>query len=286
MNLLGQNNVNNTTSFNINNNNNVNNKKKTDVCRFVETYEIDKNVLSNQYNMVAIGHNKLNKKKVIVKCVNTTEYQKQKEANILKKLRHVPEVIYYLDHFYFSNTKHVMVTEFFGDYNLTRFLRLFAPISETTANKIFKQLVDVSETCYNLRILHKKIKPSNVLIDVKSLKIKLHNFNTACTIGEDEKFTKTYLCEEIAPPEFFTTLTFTANSLYVWSLGLILFEMLFNKKPFENKQAVISTPCRASTDRPVDINAVVLLAWMLTKEPDQRIKLHQLKFHPWLSKKY
>jgi hypothetical protein len=62
--------------------------------------------------------------------------------------------------------------------------------------------------------------------------------------------------------------------------------MLFNNKPFENKQAVISTPCRASTDRPVDINAVVLLAWMLTKDPDQRIQLHQLKFHPWLSKKY
>ncbi len=69
-------------------------------------------------------------------------------------------------------------------------------------------------------------------------------------------------------------------------MGLILFEMLFNNKPFENKQAVISTPCRASTDRPVDINAVVLLAWMLTKDPDQRIQLHQLKFHPWLSKKY
>jgi serine/threonine protein kinase len=222
---------------------------------------------------------------VIVKTIVTSEYQKLKEANILKRLRHVPGVIYYLDLFYYSPQTHIMVTEFFGDYNLARFMLIFDPVSENTINNIMKQLVTVAQACYGLNILHKKIKPSNILIDVKTLKIKLHNFNTACLFDNEEKL-KTYLPEETAPPEYYTANIFTADGHYVWSLGLILYEMLFGKKPFNSVKDVIETPCRASTAKPVDINAVVLLAWMLTKNPSQRIRLPQLNFHPWISKKW
>jgi serine/threonine protein kinase len=260
--------------------------KSRDLCRFVESYEIDKTLLRTPDNIVSVGHSKLTKNmKVIVKCVNTTEYQKLKEVQILKKLRNTSGVINYLDHFYFSPTKIVMVTEFFGDYNLARFLRMFAPISENTAHKIMKQLVEVSETCYNLNILHRKIKPSNILIDVKTLKIKFHNFNTACMFTPDDQL-KNYLCEATAPPEYFNSHSYTANGLYVWSLGLILYEMLFGKKAFNSRQEIMSTPCRAATDKPVDINAVVLLAWMLNKIPSQRVHLNQLKNHPWLSQRW
>jgi serine/threonine protein kinase len=256
----------------------------TDLCRFVGLYSVDRTVLRNTFSTVSIGHSLSSNKKVIVKTVITSEYQKLKEANFLKRLRHVPGVITYLDTFYYSSTKHILVTEYFGDQNLARFLRQFAPVSENTTNNIFKQLVTVAQICHGLNILHKKIKPTNILVDIRTLQIKLHNFNTACVFDNDDEALTVSLPEDIAPPEYFTANTFTANGHYVWSLGLILYEMLFGKKAFESIQAIIKTPCRASTAKPVDINAVVLLAWMLTKQPMQRIRLNQLSFHPWICK--
>jgi serine/threonine protein kinase len=238
------------------------------------------------WNTVAIGHSLSTKKKVIVKTVITPEYQKLKEANILKRLHHVPGVITFLDTFHFSSTKQILVTEYFGDQNLARFMCQFSPISENTTNTILKQLVTVAQVCHGMNILHKKIKPINILIDIRTLHIKLHNFSTACGFDDDNEKLTVALPEDIAPPEYFTAHTFTANGHYVWSLGLLLYEMLFGKKAFESKHAIIKTPCRASTAKPVDINAIVLLAWMLTKDPMQRIRLNQLSFHPWISKKW
>jgi serine/threonine protein kinase len=262
----------------------ANTTKERDLCRFVESYQVDQRVFFDKATIVSFGHSLLTQKKVIIKCIETQEYKKLKEINILKKLEKVPGVINYIDHFYFSPIKQVMVTEFFGDGTLARFITQFAPVSENTTHIIIKQLITAAQACYNLNILHRKINSSNILIDVRNLQIKLHNFDTACIF--DKEIFEAPLSQNSAPPEYFTAKRYTANGYYVWTLGLILYELLFNKKPFDSKEAVITKSCLAKTSKPIDINAFVLVGWMLMKNPSFRICLKQLTYHPWISKKW
>jgi serine/threonine protein kinase len=262
----------------------TNTSKERDLCRFIESYQVDRRVFFDKTNVVSFGHSLLTKKKVIIKCIETAEYKKLREINILKKLAKVPEVINYIDHFYFSDIKQIMVTEYFGDGNLTRFIRQYTPVSENTTHIIIKQLVSAVQACYNLNILHRKINPSNILIDLRTLRVKLHNFDTACAFDEDSF--NVPLSQNSAPPEYFTLKRYTANGYYVWALGIILYELLFNSKPFDSKEAVIKKSCLAKSNKPIDINAFVLVGWMLMKNPLLRISLHQLTYHPWISKKW
>jgi hypothetical protein len=259
--------------------------KNTDLTRFALAYVVDKRVYSNgDTTIVSFGRSRLTNKKVIVKCLQATEYQKLREANILKKLINVPGVITFLDRYYFTSTKQIMVTEYFGDCNLARFIHRYAPVSENTTHKIITQLVNAAQACYNLHILHRKIRPSNILINTKTLQVKLHNFDTACSFDDD--FFDAPLWPNIAPPEYLTTKTYTADGHYVWTIGLILYELLFNTKPFESTESIITKSCLASTRKPIDINALVLVGWMLNKNPLQRIHLWEIPNHPWISKKW
>jgi serine/threonine protein kinase len=260
-------------------------KTRSDLGLFGELYRVEVTLFNNGKNIVSTGTSRLNNKKVIIKSVITTQYKKMQEAAILRRLQCVPGVIVYVDHFYVSSNRQIMVTEYFGDSNLTRFMKMSAPLSENTSHTIAKQLVAVVQTCFNLNILHAKIVPANILINAKSLQIKLHNFDNACTFVKDDHPTVS-LCESICPPEYFTTQKITAEGYYVWTLGLILYELLFNCKPFLSKKAIVNASCMAHTPKPIDINAFVLIAWMLAKNPRHRIPLFQIQHHPWMSKKY
>ena len=261
------------------------NNNSSELNRFQELYRLETTLYNNGQNIVSVGTARLTNKKVIIKSVKTTSYKKIQEAAILRRLKSVPGIITFVDTFFVTNTRQMMITEYFGDCNLARFLKTYGPLSEKTSHTIAKQLVATAQTCFNLQILHPKIKPENILINIKSLQIKIHNFDTACTFEKD-KYPKTSMCLSISPPEYFLTQKITPDAHYVWTLGLVLYELLFNCKPFGSKQAILYQSCYAQSSKPIDINAFVLIAWMLTKNPQQRISLSQIQHHPWISKKF
>lgn len=256
-----------------------------ELMRFFYIYNIDKTLFSNCFNSVAVGHCIKTKRPVIIKAVYNNRRQFNKEVTLLKKLKHVQGVVRFVDSFSLDNG-HMIVTEHFGDMNLYRFLQNAAPITENVIHTVIKQLVVTIQTFFKHRILHRKIKPSNILLDLKNLRIKIINLNAACRFDRPDDVFKTPMCEDIAPPEYFLFETITADSLYVWSIGLVMYEMLFNRKPFNSKTEVVRKTLSVVSSTPISEHAVNLVSWMLSKDPKQRITLKQCLHHPWLSKKY
>jgi serine/threonine protein kinase len=258
-----------------------------EIQRFTQKYFLQRTLTRGTYNAVATGYNKNTHQKVIIKSVykpkNSTPF---KEPLILKKLENVPGVIKYFDHYSIKSDIYFIVTENFGQMNLQHFLSTNGQVSEKVAHIIFKQLFTTVLDCFNNNILHRKLKPNNIFIDVRTNQVKIGNFNCAyqCDSKEEEFSSSIFqLHKKVAPPEYFKTNKYTADSLYVWCLGLILYELLYNEKPFNSTDDVVFTPHVISPYKhKLSIDAVTFLNWLLAKS--ERITLNEIAHHPWITK--
>jgi len=256
-----------------------------EVKRFTEKYYLKKTLIQGQFNAVAYGYNKKNHQKVVIKSVYNSEQNKHKEVTILKQLQHVPGIIKYIDSFTIKCDIQFIVMEYFGQMNLYHFLKIEGPLSEKITHEIFKQLSTTVLHCYQNRILHRKLKPSNILINIRTNKIKIGNFNSASQFNSEKEEFTSQLNNEITPPEYFQSKKYTADGLYTWSLGLILFEMLFKMKPFESSIDAVCNPlCIPPHAQKISIIVLILLKQLLAKS--NRIKLNDLYHHPWINKVY
>ncbi len=150
--------------------------------------------------------------------------------------------------------------------SLKSLLHQYGPLSEINMHTIFKQLVSTVQSCFNLYILHHDMKPSNILINVNTLQIKLINFNSASHFDTKNDQFNTPLSKDIAPPEYFTRGFYSRNGLFVRTLGLILYEMLYNRRPFQCHNNVVRYFCPLYAKKPLSIEAEQLVFWMLTKK--------------------
>jgi serine/threonine protein kinase len=252
-----------------------------EVHRFTQKYFLKRTLIRGKYNALASGYNKNTRTKVAIKSIYKPQPGQFKEASILKKLLSVPGVIKYLDHYTIKCDIQFLVMEYFGHMSLQFFLSTNGAVSEKIAHVIFEQLFNTVHECFKKNILHRKLKPSNILINIKTNQVKIANFNSASKFDSDE-FTS-QLSNEIAPPEYFQSKTYTADGLYVWSLGLILYELLFNIKPFNSPIDVTNTPLViVPHEQTLSLDVINFLVWMLAKS--NRITINQIAHHPWITK--
>jgi len=99
----------------------------------------------------------------------------------------------------------------------------------------FKQIVEAVEYIHDLGIAHMDIKLENIMVNIYDEKIKLIDFGEACICKiNDEKITHKGIhgSYPYMAPEQFTENHYDALKVDIWSLGIILYEIIFNKMPW------------------------------------------------------
>merc|ERR1712117_107919 len=154
------------------------------------------------------------------------------EVALMQQLQDVPGVIKLLD-FYEMNHCYFIVMERFQCKDLFDFISEQGPLPETLAKDIFKQILDTITTVHKREIVHRDIKDENILIDPKTFKTKIIDFGSGDYI-EDKVYTRFQGTRVYSPPEWINSRAYRPEGLTVWSLGVLLYDMVCGDVPFES----------------------------------------------------
>lgn len=130
-----------------------------------------------------------------------------------------------------------MVMEYVEGTDLEAYIKNNFPIPYQQVIDIMAQILEAVEDAHEHNIIHRDLKPQNVLID-NHQQIKITDFGIAVVAENSMTQTNTimgsvhYLSPEQARGGI------TTNKSDIYSLGIMLYEMLTGKVPFEGETAV------------------------------------------------
>ncbi|EIE79754.1 hypothetical protein G6F46_000223 [Rhizopus delemar] len=158
---------------------------------------------------------------------------------------------------------------------------------EPLAKNIFKQIASCIAYLDLIGICHRDIKDENIVID-DQYQVKLIDFGAAVILprhyGDNRPHltNKFYGTVSFASPEILMGRAYEAEPAEIWSLGVLLYTILFGEVPFHDINMTIAGRF-AQPKVPVSSTCLNLISWMLQQSPQHRPTIHQVLMHPWFS---
>ncbi|KAK3598344.1 hypothetical protein CHS0354_026602 [Potamilus streckersoni] len=166
------------------------------------------------------------------------------------------------------------------------------PFSEDLAWSYFRDVVMGIEYLHYQKIIHRDMKPSNLLLgDDGHIKIADFGVSNEFT-GTDVYLTNTAGTPHFMAPESLSEIkeNFRGKALDIWAMGITLYFFLMGHCPFEDHN-ILALHNKILKDQVVFLEKPVisenvkdLILKMLDKNPENRITLPEIKEHPWVTK--
>ena len=250
------------------------------------------------YGKVFLAKHKKTDKKYAIKVINKEKLKSKnqkldsiyKEITIHGSLIH-PNIIRLYS--YSEDEKNFYFIMEFAEngtlYNIINFRRL----NEEESFDYFIQVISSIYFLHKNNYVHRDLKPENLLLNIDN-KIKLCDFGicTDTAFGLRETFCGTF---DYMAPELMNNQPYN-QSIDIWSLGILLYEMLHGYPPFKsiNKDKKFNfEELRKNVNKEdfeIDMNlnlsdeCIDLIYQLLDNDSNQRIKIDEILFHPWIKK--
>jgi len=202
------------------------------------------------------------------------------EIALMQQVKDVPGVIKLLDYFDTPDCFYI-VMERFNSKDLFDYISEQGPLNETIAKEMFRDIVETVSLCHQNGVVHRDIKDENILVDIKTLKTKLIDFGSG-TYFQNKVYQEFQGTRVYSPPEWIKYGSYTAEALTVWSLGILLYDMVCGDIPFESDDEIYRARIVWSKHLKLSNQVKDLIADCLTIDPTKRISLDRIKDHVWL----
>ena len=198
------------------------------------------------------------------------------EAQAVACLSH-PNIVSIYD-VVFDSDSHYLVMEYVEGCTLKQYLEQKGklPVNETLY--IMHQLMDALEHAHQHSVIHRDIKPHNILLDA-NMNVKVTDFGIAVAISDiTQTYTKDIMgsVHYMSPEQVKGVAVTEASDIY--AAGVVMYEMLTGVLPFAGENAIgvamqhvqgdIIPPHKINPEIPVELSYVVMKA--LRKEPSMR----------------
>ncbi|XP_043391701.1 serine/threonine-protein kinase STK11 isoform X3 [Chelonia mydas] len=167
------------------------------------------------------------------------------------------------------------------------------PNGEANVKKYFCQLIDGLEYLHSQGIVHKDIKPGNLLLTTNGT-LKISDLGVAEALhpfAEDDTCRTSQGSPAFQPPEIANGLdTFSGFKVDIWSAGVTLYNITTGLYPFEgdNIYKLFENIGKGDYTIPEDCGPPLsdLLRGMLEYDPAKRFSIQQIRQHNWFRKKH
>ncbi|MDK2586152.1 Stk1 family PASTA domain-containing Ser/Thr kinase [Romboutsia sedimentorum] len=134
---------------------------------------------------------------------------------------------------------HYIVMEFIDGQNLKEIIKNEGTLDEYTALDITKQIAMALSSAHKKGIVHRDIKPHNILISNEGRIVKVADFGIAKAVSNS---TMTNIGSIIGSVHYFSPEQakgkFVTSNADLYSLGIVLYEMLIGKVPFRGDSPI------------------------------------------------
>jgi len=212
------------------------------------------------------------------------EHQLCREIEIQSYLRH-PNILRLFGYFY-DESRVYLILEYAPQGELYRNLQRqeHGRFTESEAALYIRQMADALSYCHSKEVIHRDIKPENLLLDANG-NIKIADFGWS--VHHTPNSRRATMCGTLdyLPPEMIEG-SMHDEKVDLWSLGVLTYEFLVGKPPFEaeTNNDTYRRITQVDFDFPshISLEAKDLISQLLRKNPDERLSLEGVAKHPWI----
>jgi serine/threonine protein kinase len=262
----------------------------------VGDYELGRTVGRGAYSKVKMCQHVPTGKEYVAKIVPKTnrdvEHEIRVEIGILRRVNH-PNVVQLIEILESPRNYYIILEAVLGGDLCDAIMERKEGLPENQAKRYFLQLLSGIGACHSIGVAHRDLKPENLLLTPdKLIKIsdfglsRLHSESHGSAIPQEYAQTLTGTLAYVAPEVLLGK--YDAFKADLWSLGCILYVMVTCRFPFGSatekeledrikKGAIVPVPDFVSPE------ARDLIGKLIAVDPDKRVPLQEIPFHPWIS---
>jgi casein kinase II subunit alpha len=198
-----------------------------------DNYEVVRKVGRGKYSEVFEGRAVGSAAKCVIKILKPVKKKKiKREIKILQTLAGGPNIITLLDVVREPASKTPSLV--FEHVNATDFKVLYPTLSDGDVRFYIRQLLLALDFCHSRGVMHRDVKPHNVMIDHGARQLRLIDWGLAEFYHPGKEYNVRVASRYFKGPELLVDLQDYDYSLDLWSLGCMFAGIIFKREPFFN----------------------------------------------------
>ena len=209
------------------------------------------------------------------------------EISILKNIRHKNLIKLY--EVMETPQKLYLIMEYCKGGELFNYIIRKKHLSEEQSCKFFHEIIDALEYLHIQNIVHRDIKPQNILLDTSNneITLKIIDFGISNIYSLDSLLESSCGTASYAPPEMHIGNKYFGLLTDIWSAGVVLYIMNFGYLPFceDDEDKNINNIIYGKYEIPKEASPELtdFLKHLLDINPLTRYDFEQIKKHPWFN---
>lgn len=201
------------------------------------------------------------------------------EIVLLMRCRGIPGVIQTIDWFERPEGYMIVMERPSPSTDLFDYISERGALTESVARDYFRQVVDTVLACYRANVIHRDIKDENLVVDMKNGLVKLIDFGSGA-FRKNGPYTDFEGTRVYSPPEWIEKSRYDGLEAAVWSLGILLFDMVCGDIPFRKDSEICNGHLQWRNH--VSEECKDLIRQCLSRESSDRPTLEGILAHSWM----